>query len=532
MKVYDVFGMIPPPGEHDGADVHERYAKIAAGDARGVGGETYYGYRDDLYERGDRVVRPARRAGRGAQRRADPRPVRGHDRARRPGRVRAPRRRLVRVDDDVPASGSRRCSRRAGGSCSTTTTSGPAAAPPSTSTSPAATSSGSSTARSCTSSVLRARRERRAREQWAREAPREHVRAGLARAPAETLARDPRARRRRPARRAGRELVRDPRRGLRLRRPGARARRSSPSSTAASATARRCALERDSLRAWVAADADSPTAPSPAGGRRTLAVMDYGHPGVHRASANIGDHIQSIAALGHLVRHRGVRLHGEAPLVELLGTLGGARPPRAPARRDRRRPRGHHRPPRRLDVPADPARHLGPVLRLVHARAVRDAPRLPAAPQPAPDLRLVPLQQARAADAGGDRVPAAPRAGRLPRLDDGLPAAVVRRAGVLLRLRHDDDRHGLPGRARRPPDAPVAYVDVPGRAALRAQRPRGPAAAVRCQRARRARPARDLPHARTAPSSPRACTATCRCARSACRSSSGRATAPTSASTA
>jgi O-methyltransferase len=50
MKVYDVFGMIPPPGEHDGADVHERYAKIAGGEARGVGGDTYYGYRDDLYE--------------------------------------------------------------------------------------------------------------------------------------------------------------------------------------------------------------------------------------------------------------------------------------------------------------------------------------------------------------------------------------------------------------------------------------------------------------------------------------------------
>ncbi len=49
MKVYDVFGMIPPPGERDGEDVHERYEKIAGGDARGVGGETYYGYRDDLY---------------------------------------------------------------------------------------------------------------------------------------------------------------------------------------------------------------------------------------------------------------------------------------------------------------------------------------------------------------------------------------------------------------------------------------------------------------------------------------------------
>jgi hypothetical protein len=49
MKVYDVFGMIPPPTERDGADVHERYEKIAAGRAKGVGGDTYYGYRDDLY---------------------------------------------------------------------------------------------------------------------------------------------------------------------------------------------------------------------------------------------------------------------------------------------------------------------------------------------------------------------------------------------------------------------------------------------------------------------------------------------------
>jgi hypothetical protein len=49
MKVYDVFGTIPPPGEHDGPDVHRRYATIAAGEARGVGGDTYYGYRDDLY---------------------------------------------------------------------------------------------------------------------------------------------------------------------------------------------------------------------------------------------------------------------------------------------------------------------------------------------------------------------------------------------------------------------------------------------------------------------------------------------------
>jgi hypothetical protein len=50
MKVYDVFGMIPPPTEQDGPDVHARYEKIAGGEAKGVGGDTYYGYRDDLYQ--------------------------------------------------------------------------------------------------------------------------------------------------------------------------------------------------------------------------------------------------------------------------------------------------------------------------------------------------------------------------------------------------------------------------------------------------------------------------------------------------
>jgi O-methyltransferase len=48
MRVYDVFGMIPPPGQRDGEDVHRRYEAIASGAAVGVGGDTYYGYRDDL----------------------------------------------------------------------------------------------------------------------------------------------------------------------------------------------------------------------------------------------------------------------------------------------------------------------------------------------------------------------------------------------------------------------------------------------------------------------------------------------------
>lgn len=49
MRVYDVFGMIPEPSERDGEDVHRRYSSIAGGESEGLGGDTYYGYRDDLH---------------------------------------------------------------------------------------------------------------------------------------------------------------------------------------------------------------------------------------------------------------------------------------------------------------------------------------------------------------------------------------------------------------------------------------------------------------------------------------------------
>lgn len=48
---YDVFGMIPPPDGNDDARSHERYAEIKAGRSKGIGGQRYYGYVDDLYAR-------------------------------------------------------------------------------------------------------------------------------------------------------------------------------------------------------------------------------------------------------------------------------------------------------------------------------------------------------------------------------------------------------------------------------------------------------------------------------------------------
>lgn len=47
---FDVFGMIPPPrSEKDGPDTLSRYEQIAAGRSKGIQGDTYYGYRPDLY---------------------------------------------------------------------------------------------------------------------------------------------------------------------------------------------------------------------------------------------------------------------------------------------------------------------------------------------------------------------------------------------------------------------------------------------------------------------------------------------------
>lgn len=48
---FDLFGTIPPPGAQDPPEAHARYARIAAGEAEGLGpGDAYYGYVDDLLE--------------------------------------------------------------------------------------------------------------------------------------------------------------------------------------------------------------------------------------------------------------------------------------------------------------------------------------------------------------------------------------------------------------------------------------------------------------------------------------------------
>lgn len=49
-RMYDAFGMIPPPSEKDEADVHMRYEEIKSGRSKGLGDNTYYGYIENLLQ--------------------------------------------------------------------------------------------------------------------------------------------------------------------------------------------------------------------------------------------------------------------------------------------------------------------------------------------------------------------------------------------------------------------------------------------------------------------------------------------------
>jgi asparagine synthase (glutamine-hydrolysing) len=51
LRAYDVFGLIPPPSDADGADIQARYRAVVRGESRGIGGDKYYGYEDNLRDK-------------------------------------------------------------------------------------------------------------------------------------------------------------------------------------------------------------------------------------------------------------------------------------------------------------------------------------------------------------------------------------------------------------------------------------------------------------------------------------------------
>jgi asparagine synthase (glutamine-hydrolysing) len=51
LLVYDVFDVHPPPSNKNGSVAHEVCELIAAGKAQGIGGDLYYGYEKNLYDK-------------------------------------------------------------------------------------------------------------------------------------------------------------------------------------------------------------------------------------------------------------------------------------------------------------------------------------------------------------------------------------------------------------------------------------------------------------------------------------------------
>jgi Macrocin-O-methyltransferase (TylF) len=50
LHLYDVFGTIPPPTDADGEAAARRFEEITTGRSNGIGGDLYYGYRNDLVD--------------------------------------------------------------------------------------------------------------------------------------------------------------------------------------------------------------------------------------------------------------------------------------------------------------------------------------------------------------------------------------------------------------------------------------------------------------------------------------------------
>lgn len=74
------------------------------------------------------------------------------------------------------------------------------------------------------------------------------------------------------------------------------------------------------LKPWIGREARA-TAPPPADGQIPFALIDYRQPGRAKTSANIGDHVQTLASLGHVVRHENVRFHGPADLTGFVSDM-------------------------------------------------------------------------------------------------------------------------------------------------------------------------------------------------------------------
>jgi lipopolysaccharide biosynthesis glycosyltransferase len=84
------------------------------------------------------------------------------------------------------------------------------------------------------------------------------------------------------------------------------------------------------LRPWLERAAHPPAPPEVPAGHVAFGVIDYKQPDYEQMSSNLGDYVQTIAALGHVVRHQGLTFHGDPELADVLTELQGrVKPERA-----------------------------------------------------------------------------------------------------------------------------------------------------------------------------------------------------------
>ncbi|WP_147272445.1 hypothetical protein [Brachybacterium alimentarium] len=75
-------------------------------------------------------------------------------------------------------------------------------------------------------------------------------------------------------------------------------------------------------RRWLGVERNT-SAPRSEKATVSFGLLDYVQPGRTRASQNIGDQIQTLSSLGHVVRHEDLRFHGEEEVVNFVESMQG-----------------------------------------------------------------------------------------------------------------------------------------------------------------------------------------------------------------
>lgn len=75
------------------------------------------------------------------------------------------------------------------------------------------------------------------------------------------------------------------------------------------------------LRSWTLRALTSAAPATVPAGHVSFGVIDYKQPDEVTTSSNLGDYVQTIASLGHVVRHANLRFHGEPELADVVSQL-------------------------------------------------------------------------------------------------------------------------------------------------------------------------------------------------------------------